>query len=218
MNATIRTAAGHPATTHVLMVTDMSGSMTAVADDVRTGFNEYLTELRSSDAEFRVSVTLFDTVLIPLCTAARLVDVPRLTGRNYAPRGMTALYDAMGRTMAEFDTARPELGPDERVLMVIQTDGVENSSTRYTAARIRRMIAAREATGQWAFLYLGAGAAAWREGQNLGLRPDQLIRTGTTAADTRSAYRGLSVAATAYSRGASGAQTTAIVATHTGDN
>lgn len=200
-------------TTHVLMVTDMSGSMALLASDVRDGFNGYLDELRTSDADFRISVVLFDTEIDMLCMDARLTDVPRLTRRNYTPAGGTALYDAIGSTAASFDRRVPDLlETADRVLMVIQTDGAENSSMLYSGREIRKLIADKEATGRWSFIFLGAGLSAFREGRNLGLRADQLLRTENTGKSVRDTYSGLSVATRAYSRGATGAETCAIVA------
>src|SRR4051812_46903169 len=95
-----------PTTTHALMVIDMSGSMSALAQDVRGGFNEYLAALRAdSGSDYRLTVTLFDHEFIPLAVDAPLADVPELTTENYRPRGNTALNDAIGRALAAFDLA-----------------------------------------------------------------------------------------------------------------
>jgi hypothetical protein len=186
-------------TTHVLFVTDMSGSMGDRATDVRGGFNAYVDNLRLAKADkggrCRLTLNLFDTEFIPLCTDVRLAAVPELTERNYRPRGMTALLDAVGRTVVEFDATT--LGADDRVLLVIQTDGAENSSRKFTWDRIRELLAEREATGQWSIVYLGQGVDAWTQGHQFGAST-QVVGVAATAVGTQSSYSGLAAATTDY--------------------
>lgn len=189
--------------THVLLVVDMSGSMSMLAEDVRGGFNEFVASLRRDGGRYRVTATLFDTAFELLCVAAKLRDVPVMTADNYRPRGGTALRDAVGKTLAEFEATK--LGDDERVMVVVQTDGKENSSKEFSAETIAQMIADREKTGRWMFNYLGAGPDAWDQGHSLGFSNN--VHTEKSAGATRSAYSGIAVAAAGYSRGASVADT-----------
>jgi len=200
-------------TTHVLLITDMSGSMGALAEDVRGGFNTYLDELAKDGGKYRLTVTLFDTEFIPLCTAAKLADTPRLTNVNYAPRGMTALHDAIGKTVAEFESGT-KLGEGDRVLVVVQTDGHENSSREFNGVQVAELIKAREATGVWTFIYLGAGPSAWGQGEQLGMRS---VNTAATAGGTRATYAGLATASADYSRGASAGETFVVLDAAAGD-
>jgi hypothetical protein len=198
-------------TTHVLMVVDMSGSMTSLAADVRGGFNEYVRGLRADGADYRLTATVFDTEFISLAVDAALDAVPELDGENYQPRGMTALLDAVGKTIVEFEAKHGEVTEAERVLVVISTDGQENSSNEFDRDRIKAMIAEREKTGRWGFIYLGAGADAWSGGNAIGLGATS-VATNQTAAGTRSTYSGLLAASSAYSKGASIGETFSAVA------
>lgn len=197
-------------TTYVLVVTDMSGSMTILAEEVRSGFNAYLDELHRAGGDYRVSVTLFDTEFIPLCVAVPLIEVPRFTEDNYKPRGMTALLDAVGKTVAEFD-AKVTLAAADRVLLVIQTDGHENSSSEFTWTTVRDSLEARAATGQWSIVYLGQGINAWGQGERFGAST-QIVRTAAFGAATTSIYRGLATATVDYAQGAPAADTGATIA------
>jgi hypothetical protein len=190
--------------THVLNVIDMSGSMQGLAEDVRGGFNTYIADLGKDGGRYRITATVFDTVFIPLCVAAKLKDVPTLTAANYLPRGMTALLDAVGKTVTDFE-AKTTLAEGERVLCVVQTDGAENSSTEFSSGQIAEMIRDREATGKWTFIYLGAGQDAWGQGGALGFQ--HTVNTDNSAAGTRSTYSGIAVASGSYSRGATAAET-----------
>lgn len=213
-------------TTHVLMITDMSGSMHPLAEDVRGGFNSYVQDLRgeANADDYRLTVTVFDTAFEKLCVAAPLADVPTLTEANYQPRGMTALLDAVGKAVAEFDAAAKGALPpgsddvtgDDRVLVVIQTDGEENCSTEYGYEQIRKLIADREATGKWSFAYLGAGASAWAQGGKLGVQRSSIIQTVNTSAGTRASYSGLYAGTVAYSSGAPAGTVSGIIANEAG--
>jgi hypothetical protein len=95
-----------------------------------------------------------------------IAEVPRLSRETYSPDGNTPLHDAVGRTIRWMDGLRPR--PD-RVLMVILTDGEENASREYSLRKIHDLIRAREATGRWTFVYLGANQDAWAASERLGI-------------------------------------------------
>jgi hypothetical protein len=195
--------------THVLLIVDMSGSMAGLAEDVRGGFNTYVHDLAKDDGRYRITATVFDTEFEPLCVAAKLKDVPTMTEANYRPRGMTALLDAVGKTVTDFEAATT-LADGERVLCVVQTDGAENSSREFNSARIAEMIREREATGRWSFIYLGAGQDAWGQGQALGFAHN--VNTGKSGAATRSTYSGIAAASATYAAGGDAAETHSVLA------
>jgi len=198
--------------THVLMVIDMSGSMQALAEDVRGGFNSYKAKLgEDADREYRLTVTLFDTEFIPVAVDTPLAEVPDLTVSNYVPRGGTALNDAIGQTLAEFDLKHGKVRKHERALVVINTDGFENSSREYSTARIRELIAEKDKSDRWGFVYLGAGPNAWAAGNAYGLGATSMA-TSQTSHGTRSTYDAVAVASASYSRGASIGETFSVLA------
>lgn len=202
------TTAVKPPITHVLMVVDASGSMTPLTDDVIGGFNSYLDTLQAdTDHRYRVTVTLFDTRLIHYAVAEKPKKVVRFDTRRYRPGGMTALLDAIGSCITAFEEQVPELGEGERVLLVVQTDGAENSSTRFELTDIRGMIADREKAGRWTCVYLGAGPDAWKNGPQLGFTADNSVATAHTGDGMRSSYTGLSRATVAYAAGADPVET-----------
>jgi hypothetical protein len=201
-------------TTHVLMCVDMSGSMATLAGDVRGGFNTYVADLAKDTARYRFTVTLFDTELIPLCVKVKPGDVPQLTAANYAPRGMTALLDAVGKTVTEFEAANPTLAEGDRVLLVIQTDGLENSSREFTFDSVKKLITEREAGGRWTVVYLGAGADTWNQAARMGVANRNYVNTAASSVGTRSSYSGLTSGTTAY---AAGAQSVAVAAAVAGE-
>jgi hypothetical protein len=207
-------------TTHVLMIVDKSGSMQHLATDVRGGFNAYIADLRKDeDRRYRVTATLFHTQFEPLCTAAKLKDVPALDEVTYRPGGGTALLDAVALTVAGFEARVPELADDDRVLVVVQTDGEENSSKEHRGEAGREFIAdlikTRETGGKWSFVFVGAGPDTWTQAAGMGFAAASTVSVAATSAGTHDTYTGLAKGTRAYSRGATGAEASGILADET---
>jgi uncharacterized protein YegL len=157
---------------HVLFVIDSSGSMGPKATDVRGGFNSYMSTLREdTKSAYRLTAVTFDTQVKTLFTDMPLAEVPQLDSSNYRPGGNTALYDALGVSLDELTGAicREDhpYGTD-RTLVIVMTDGQENSSRRFTKQQVSDGIKSREAAGNWTFVYLGADQDAWAASEGLG--------------------------------------------------
>jgi hypothetical protein len=194
-------------TTYVLLVTDKSGSMYSLAEDVRGGYNGYLQSLQDDDeVRYRVTSVLFSSPITReddgstlLCTAVKPKDAPRLDEKNYRPGGGTALLDAIGKTITEFEQ-KATLKKGDRVLLVVQTDGEENSSTEYDRPTISKMIADREAAGQWSAIFMGAGPDTWQQAGGMGFSTS--LSYAGDSKGVASSYEGLSATSRSYSRGA----------------
>jgi uncharacterized protein YegL len=143
---------------HVAFVLDKSGSMQVVEEAVVEGYNDYLHELREQGGETLFSLTTFDTRFEHVCVGEPLANVAELDHRSYRPGGCTALYDAIGHTVLQTDQRlRAEGRGEEKVLVVVMTDGLENSSTDYHAHTIAELVRSYDERPNWTFVYLGAG-------------------------------------------------------------
>ena len=150
--------AGSDGVLHVAFVLDRSGSMEAVAEAVVEGYNDYLGELRAQGGETLYSLTTFNTSFEHVCVGEPLERAPELDHRLYRPDGMTALYDAIAHTVLETDRRLQAQGRgEEKVLVVVMTDGLENSSTDYDAHAIAELVRGYDERPNWTFVYLGAG-------------------------------------------------------------
>ncbi len=192
-------------TTHVLLLVDDSASMNRVADSVREGFNEYLASLiADKDAKYRVTVGIFGTEYKNLAVAEKPKDVLKLDRFTYqANQGSTALYDSIARLIREFEQANPNLPKDDKVLLVIQTDGQDNSSHEVDLATARGMIESRQSGEVWNVLFLGAGMSGWRAGSSLGVADSNLYQTSHTGAGYAASYSGVTRSSQLTARGAS---------------
>lgn len=142
--------------THILTVIDESGSMGTKRHDVIAGFNEFLKDQKALPDEAVISLVKFNTNKSRVYVAQPVTDAPELSSDTYVPGGMTALYDAIAESV--------RLGDDEkadRVICVVITDGQENSSRETDFAQVKKIIADREAKGNWTFVYLGVNPEDW---------------------------------------------------------
>lgn len=150
---------------NVALVWDMSGSMNAVRDAAIEGANDYIHKLRLDEnvENMRFSVTAFDTVFEKWFEDALIGEIPNFTDR-YQPRGYTALNDAVAHTIFGMEERLKGERADESVLIVVLTDGLENSSQEYGGIdgtrALAEIIKRKEETGHWTFVYLGAGSPA----------------------------------------------------------
>jgi Mg-chelatase subunit ChlD len=75
--------------------------------------------------------------------AEPLANVADLDNHGYQPGGMTALYDAIAHTVLRTDTRLQRDGRGgDKVLVVVMTDGLENSSTDYDAHATAELVRA----------------------------------------------------------------------------
>lgn len=150
----------------VNIVLDESGSMYNVADDTTGALQQYVDELRKDGNDYRLSVTKFNTFAQTVIENQRIASLTKFANTlNYRPNGGTALYDAIGKSIRSIDG---QVGLRDRVIMVIVTDGYENSSQTYTKARIRNMITELTEEGNWTFVYLSADLDTMAESIGLG--------------------------------------------------
>lgn len=187
----------------VALVVDKSGSMEAVRQQVISGTNEYLQMLRG-EKKVSLSLTFFDTEVKSPYVNVAVDKVPDLSVESYRPSGMTALYDAIGQTVAKTEASLT--GKKPKVLVVIQTDGEENSSKEYTREKIRDLIAAKEKEGNWTFVFLGADQDAWLAAAPLGISQSNSLSYeskttgGTISGPVATATRNLLRSANAQTR------------------
>jgi uncharacterized protein YegL len=165
----------------VAAVIDKSGSMQGLQADVIGGFNRFVSDQQGLPGEAIMSVVLFDTEITHLEDNTPIADVKPLTEAVYAPSGMTALYDAVGAAIKVLEEATR---PNDRLVVVVTTDGEENSSRIFTQAQIKAMIDAKQKLG-WEFVYLGAGDAKWVQEQAQSMN----FATSGTYANTGSGVR-----------------------------
>jgi hypothetical protein len=85
---------------------------------------------------------------------------------EYQPRAQTPLLDAVGHGVSLLDRSKQ---PDERAILAVMTDGLENASREYTKDTIKALLDRKQKEDGWLVLYLGAGHDAWQQAHSMGL-------------------------------------------------
>lgn len=177
-----------PLYAHILL--DRSGSMENCRDTTIDAFNEYVMGLRrSDDVDARLSLTIFDSNSIDtLAHAEPAASFLELSRQNYVPRASTPLLDAIGQVVAEID--KVALRKDEKVGLVILTDGQENASKEHTKTTIRKLLTDRQDNKGWLVTFLGADVDAFADAGAIGIHPGKYmhLKKGHIIAALRSSY------------------------------
>jgi Mg-chelatase subunit ChlD len=150
--------------TEIIAIADTSGSMNSVKDDANGGFNNFLSEQRDVPGECRVTLVKFNSSVEQVYQG---VDVKVAEGLDLKPRGNTALYDALGVTLVEQSDRIKAEGWADLVIVVVSTDGQENSSKEFTLEGIKAMIKLFEEKG-WKFVWLMSNQDAFTTARMMG--------------------------------------------------
>lgn len=185
--------------TDISVLVDRSGSMQSIARDMEGGFSTFLKEHQKVPST-RLTLIQFDDAndnevvyeARPIKKATRLI---------IQPRGNTPLLDAMckaiDRTGARL-AAMPENDRPARVLMVIITDGEENSSKIYKRSDVFNRIGTQRDVYKWNFIYLGARQDAIAEAATFNIPMINTMTYTPSTVGTRNMMASLSGTTVAY--------------------
>lgn len=170
----------------VNFILDQSGSMNTVKSATISGFNEYIQSLKNdSEGEYEFTLTLFNTIVKTPYVAAPISSVEPLNTVSYQPDGGTALYDAVCMTI---NTVKGKVKDNEKSVVVILTDGEENSSLKFTSRDFRDLVESLQAKGNWSFVYLGANQDAWNNANKWGFMHGNVVTYTSSLFGTQNAF------------------------------
>jgi len=183
--------------TEIVFILDRSGSMSGLEADTIGGYNSLLEKQKMEEGEAVVSTVLFDDKQEVLHDRIPLSQMKPMTDKEYYVRGCTALLDAVGGAIHHIGNvhkyAREEDRP-EKTLFIITTDGMENSSRRYTYDKVKKMVERQKEKYGWEFLFLGANIDAIDVAGRFGIDADRAVNYECDAVGTEVNYRALSKA------------------------
>ena len=183
--------------TYYQIILDKSGSMSDCIESTVNGFNEQMQMIKSlqskfPDQEVLVSLTTFNQDIDFDVECSRPSELKEMSSEKkrsswlndstdyvvYSPNGMTALYDAIGKSVNKIqDIAKKEIEKDEAtVVVVIITDGHENSSTEFRYEQIQSMIKELEKSENWTFSYLSNTPDAVDYATRMNIKRENSIR------------------------------------------
>ena len=182
--------------TELVFIIDKSGSMAGLVDDTIGGFNGFLERERTKEGECLVTTVLFDDKYVTLHDRVPIREVPKMTEKDYRAGGCTALIDALGDTIRHISDihryARKEDVPDNTIF-VITTDGMENSSHKYTSDEVKTMIR-KKSDENWNFIFLAANIDAVETAKTYGIREEHAVNYCADKIGTKMAYGAMELA------------------------
>lgn len=181
--------------TSINVIIDQSGSMSHLTKDTIRSFNSFLAEQKVLPGEAVVTLTTFNSHSSVVHDFVKLASVPDLNTKTYSPTGGTALLDAMGDTINSVGAKLAALPEEERpskVILLIITDGEENSSRRFNRDQIKSMVEHQRNVYNWEFVFMGANIDAITAGTSLGISADNSLNYDATAAGTKELYSNVS--------------------------
>lgn len=172
--------------TEIITIIDTSGSMGNMVRDCVGTFNTFVEELQAKNLKGKVTLVGFDNNSTVVIDRQKLGEVQAMPLDSMKAGGGTALYDAIGETIAKAKKDRP-------TICMIQTDGQENGSREYTQDQVKSMIEEMTALG-WEFQFTGVGIDGFANGgRQLGLERSQTrsVSRGTSGIKNASAARSM---------------------------
>ena len=155
--------------TELVFILDRSGSMGGLESDTIGGFNGMIAKQKAQEKKVNVTTILFDDEVDIIHDRFPVDIIAPLTEKEY--------LDAVGTAIEKMENVQKHLPEDHRagkIIFVITTDGLENSSEHFTQEQIKRKIEAKKECG-WEFLFLGANIDAGREAEKIGIARNRSV-------------------------------------------
>lgn len=189
----------------IVFVLDRSGSMSGLENDTIGGYNSFLNQQKQSGTKAVISTVLFDHEIQILHDRLPISDIKELTAKDYQPRGCTALLDAVGGSVSHIHKLHKKLATADRpakTIIVIITDGYENSSKNYTYKKVKDMLSKRQEQDGWEFVFLGANIDAAAEAESFGISRKRAVNYKADSEGTLKNFAMLSSAMLCFNAGA----------------
>ena len=159
-----------PQNARIVFILDRSGSMRSIARDTVGGFESFIETQKAQPGSATVTLVQFDDQYQVDYKDVPINEVPDL---QFVPRGWTALYDAIGKTVAEKMSG--EQPDDTKTIIVILTDGEENRSTEYTYNYVQNLLKEAQDILGWEVIFVGANIDAVKTASSLGIKASNSV-------------------------------------------
>ena len=190
--------------THIVALLDKSGSMQSVLADTIGGFNTFLEEQKKVPGEATITLAQFSGGYEVSYADVPLAHVAHLTAETYVPSGWTALNDALAKTITDVGTKLAAKKEDERpskVIVLIMTDGQENSSKEFVGQaglqKLNEMVTHQKAKYSWDFVFVGANIDSFAAASTYGIPLTYTINYSSTGIGSANAFKSVSRGMTA---------------------
>lgn len=140
--------------TKVIMILDKSGSMASTANQAVMNYNEQIQQFKenSKEQEIKACLITFNGDVYEHFWAKDAAELEEAEQNSFYANGGTALWDAMGYAIKKM---RDSDDGESSYLVIVISDGAENSSKKYNQNSIKELITECKATNRWTFSYMG---------------------------------------------------------------
>jgi Mg-chelatase subunit ChlD len=188
-----------PKETHYLLIVDASSSMSPLLKSTISGVNEQIETIKQLEKEhpeqkYTMSFIHFNSKVTIEYTDRKTESLNHINESNYVCSGMTALLDAIGvgvRDLNEKISDKINSGEASAVVVII-TDGEENSSREFDGRKIKAMIEELQATGRWTFTFVGANIDSISTARNYGIDVKNVMQYSADVDSNSRVYASLS--------------------------
>jgi hypothetical protein len=197
---------------HAIFIKDHSGSMGQLTPDggqkrsdlAKSNFNEQLVKIKRESEEVYTTVTLVefdDRVYVGGKPFVDVMNAPAMEKVSYEVNdlneltdwwigGSTSLRDAIGASIGIGSNLLADNDQDDQsVLVMILTDGEENSSREWSDEQIRSKIKSLEDSGKWTFTFMGGQLQASDMVANMGFSAGNTMSMSQTTASYSSSSK-----------------------------
>ena len=175
--------------TEMVCILDRSGSMYKKRKDTIGSFNQMLEKQKREPGEAYITTALFSDQCDVLYSHTPIRETEELTEQDYYIGGNTALFDAIGKVFHQTDSLLEAREGDyeEKVLVFIITDGMENASVQYGRQQIKKLIEEKQKKG-WVILFFGTDMEMIKLAEDTGIRKENTTCYPDTAEGIRESF------------------------------
>jgi hypothetical protein len=183
------------------VVFDRSSSMKHLQNAALAGFNILLEEQKKLVVPTRFSLSFFSDDVAVVHNGAPIAGISPMEPADYQPEGNTALLDGIGTMIEMVATRTDSCSYPARVLIAILSDGMENSSVRFSKEEIFKLISFRRLACDWQFLFMGVGGQTTQTGLSFGIQRANIVKFGADPEGIRQVMLALAGALKAFQLG-----------------
>lgn len=186
--------------TRIAILLDSSGSMQSIRKEALDMFNEQVRAIKKGSKELDTKVS-FATFATESKTVFFNVDVKQLKELNldsYNPDGGTAMYDSVGAAIDALSFLPEASDENTSFLVVIVSDGEENSSRIYNSNDVANRVQRLQNTKRWTFSYLGSNQDLGKVSRTLNIPIGNTMSFTASGSGMRSGSLANSTATSAY--------------------
>lgn len=189
--------------THISVILDRTGSMESIRDDTIGGFNTFLKDQQAQSNAATLTLVQFDTQdpYEKIHSFRPIHEVPELTHETFVPRASTPLLDAIGRGINDLEhhlAGMEETHKPSKVILMIITDGQENSSKEFRREQIVKMLQQKQTQDKWQILFLSADLDAINDAEQYGIQRRSSLAFDKAADGVRAAFGSASRSVSRY--------------------